>query len=57
MSVVSAGGHDSYIISRLAVNLTFSIIHITLFTKSYTVCTAFELPPGKPAEASFVYIV
>lgn len=60
--VVSAGSPDSYIISRLAVNLKFSIIHIPLFTESRTVCTAFELPPGNRAlsvvaEAGFVYIV
>lgn len=64
MRVVSAGSSDSYIISRLAVNLTFSIIHIPLFTKSCTVQSASELPPGNLAlfrcvaeEASFVYIV
>lgn len=42
--------------------LHFSIIHIPSFTKSRSVRTAFELPPGNPAlsvvaEASFVYIV
>lgn len=62
MCVVSAGSYDSYIISRLVVNLKFSIIHIPVFTKSCTVRTTFELPPGNPAlfvvaEESFVYIV
>lgn len=60
--VVSAGSYDSYIISRLAVNLKFLVIHIAVFTKSCTVRTAFELPPENPApsavaEASSVYIV
>lgn len=62
MCVLSAGSHDSYIIPRLAVNLKFSVIHILLFTKSCTVCAAFETPQGNRvlsvvAEASFVYIV
>ncbi len=62
LCVVSAGSHESYIISRLTVNLKFSITPIPLITKSCTVSTAFDLPPGNlalsvVAEASFVYIV
>lgn len=60
--MVSAGSSTSYIISRLPVNLKICIIHNTSLTKSYSVHTAFELPPGNWAlsvvsEASFVYIV
>lgn len=60
--VLSAGSYDSYIIPRLPVNPKFYIIHNPLFTKSCSVCAAFELPPGSRAlsvvaEASFVYIV
>lgn len=59
--VFSAWSYSYYIISRLAMNLKCSIIHIPLFTCA--VFTALELPPGNlallpvAAEASFVYIV